>query len=251
MFHKPSAKQPHIRVPVLALVPAVNSHSAGGTSATGGDTSATATNQQHPLPPHSSQQHSQQRPQQYHSLAVTLFPRLAGVSFPPFGESHDHGGASDAIGGDGCDENDALYYGYVTKASEGLCHHPHLPHSLCLSTTTTTSTQPLSSSLSMSESLSPTLLDEIYVLILGALISMVDDLAARTADQGQALALSTLLDPGNKHIAQYTSFSTIFLAILLPSPTLHCLCQCCFCCEDHWWTKTKEQGLGLGLGLKS
>ena len=200
MFHKPSAKQPHIRVPVLALVPAVNSHSAGGTSATDGA----------PLPPSSQQNYPQQHPQQcsqhqhpqqYHSLAVTMFPRLAGVSFPPFGENNDDGGVSDAIGGDGCDEKNALYYGYVTRASEGLCHHPHLPHPLCLSTTTT-STQPLSSSLpsslSVSESLSPTLLDDIYALILGTLISMVDDLATRTADQGQALALSTLLDPGNK-----------------------------------------------------
>ena len=142
---------------------------------------------------------------------MTLFPRLAGVSFPPSVENNDDGGADDAIGSDGCDEKKALYYGYVTKASEGICHHPHLPHPLCLSTiTTSTSTQSLSkpppSSLTVSESLSPTLLDEIYVLILGALISMVDDLAARTADQGQALALSTLLDPGNTKNTQYSSF---------------------------------------------
>lgn len=184
---------------------------------------------------------------------MTLFPRLAGLSFPPLlersgsgssasdecaGGSRDgnkrEGGIQSGIGsgsgsgasftdGIGCVDDDARDYGVVIKANEGLCHHPHLSHTHCLSTIsirggsdTTSSFQPVSEplsnpvsssqhmsssqssnqSLSFSEPLSLTLFEEIYELVLGALISIIDDLAARAADKGQALALSAVLDPG-------------------------------------------------------
>ena len=213
MFHKPSAKQKHIRVPVLALAPGAQQDHRTSTGSVGSSGTGGVASNNNP------QQHELQ--QQQRSLAVVLFPQLAG---------HERNGR----GGDGCDsscdDGDAGDYGHVTMADEGLCHHPHLPHAYCLfiassplhsplplhsslhghndpiSSASQPLSQPLFSSqpLSLSEPLSLTLLEEIYVLVLGAMVAMVDDLAARAADKGQALALSPLLDPGNtQHITQH------------------------------------------------
>ena len=209
MFHKPSAKQKHIRVPVLALAPGARQDH--GSSGSGSSNASGVVSNNNP------QQHEQQ--QQQRSLALVLFPQLADRSHHPFYGRNGRGGAGDGDGDgcESCDGGDARDFRHVIKAGEGLCHHPHLPHAYCLSPTSS----PLCSSLHghhdptssysqpLSEPLSPTLLEEIYVLVLGAMVAMVDDLAARAADKGQALALSPLLDPGNtQHYSPHTTHTT-------------------------------------------